>query len=349
MNSLRIGVVCLLVILYAEAFQWKVWETNGQKMIRTLNVVKQPPQFPYTYEVRASERTGRTWRGSLIKDAVDFIISVDKIPHYTVRHFDKDTDNVEKRAARHGLRKLVEYIKAPGATGAFNPDNDTIVQHYYLWNQTWTPLRVTPMSTAGASVTSICSNTVDNVVELCAFVADLSAPLMVNGSTMSVDNNAIHHTLKISNFPFRSANSRLALKVHYESVTKEKDVDKTKTSSDEDGADLSADGDSIKPVAAWKTTVDVKGNGCSATAAVVRDIFRDTESTRDVDVRGPTVDIETSLTIVQHITYFSYLTDCQPATIFWDPDLGINDNTSAAMSFIPSLLLITAILAYFLH
>jgi len=339
----------LLVTLSAEAFQWKVWETNGQKMIRTLNVVKQPPAFPYTYEVRATERTGRTWRGSKIKDAVDFIISVDKIPHYTVRHFDKDTDNVERRAARHGLRKLVEYVKAPNATGAFSPDTDTIIQNYYLWNQTWTPLRVNSLSTSvGATATSVCSNTIDDVVELCAFIADLSTPLMANGSSMSVDNNAIHHTLKITNFPFRNTNSRLALKVHYESVSKAKDVDHTQTDTDEDGTDLSADGDSIKPVATWKKTVDVKGTGCSATANVVRDIFRDTESTRDVDVRTPNADIETSIAITQHITYFSFETDCQPQTIFWDPDLGINDNTSSATSFLPSLFLIAAILAYFL-
>jgi hypothetical protein len=278
-----------------------------------------------------------------VRDAVDLLFSVNVLPHITVRHYVASTDVVEARAARHGIRKLIEYVENGAPNSGFDPDNDTMVSNYTLWNKVWSVLDVTTLTVNGASVVKVCSHTA--VVEVCTYFTNIGADLSVNGSAFHVDNNAVHHTLRIMNFPYTQTGTRLAVKVHYESRTIVQDMT-SGTSVGEAGTVLVGNsGDTIQPVAAWATSVTLSGGtSCPATAMVARDIYRDVESVKDID-NAPNLPSETTITLKEHFTYFSFLTTCQPAGIYWDPDIGVQDDSTASASSVSyiALLLIASI------
>jgi len=303
---------------------------------------------PHTYAILATQTDVRTnakgQKVGKVQDAIEFTFSTVGLPHYTLRHFAKSTDSVETRAARHGFRKLVEYVNVNSDPG-YQPENDTKIQSYYFWNNTWSPLTVSTTSTAGgATVTSVCTNTANSVVVLCAYLTDIAAALTVNGSVFELDNQAIHHTLTINNFPFINTNSQLALKVHFEAKTRV--VDWNDTQPNEQAEDLSDAGDDHHPVAAWNTYVNVTGAGCTPTATVEREAIRIVESINDTDnlpASATQYPDTISFSTIIRITYFSYLTNvgCTPTQIFWDPDLGlVDDSPATGYMVVPSFLLV---------
>jgi len=161
----------------------------------------------------------------------------------------------------------------------------------------------------------------------------------------------IHHSFEINNFPYRSATSRLALKVHFEAHTRVATWnDSTSLDTNEAAIDLSDAGDDHKPVVPWNNYVNVTGTGCAATAPVLRSVIWANESIFDVDhLSAAAQDLDGTFTIalIERIVYFSFLTDCsEPTTIFWDPDLGIQypsgTETSSAITVLPSLLFLIA-------
>jgi len=339
--------VCLLCCV-VEAFKWRGVNENGAEVVRILTVEQSPAQGElHTIEWRAVQRDVSPFRKG-IRDAIDFLFSTNFFPHYALRHFDRYTDTTELRAARHGLRKLVEYEENTAVNG-FDPDVDTIVQNYTLWDKVWSNMtRVDSMNNGinsnGAQLITICTHTEDGVVELCMYFTDIKAELSVNGSAFMIDNNAIHHTLTIRHFPWMSNTSRLAVKIHLDVREDVKNfTDQNSVNSTAEGAyDLGTDADDankITPVAAWSNTVNVTGPGCAQTADVVKQVVRDTEWSKDVDINFPNGDSDgILLTLTRKITYFSFITDCpKPREIYWDPELGISDQAdSTAIIIAPS-------------
>jgi hypothetical protein len=331
----------LLFILVSNSIVWKVYDPAGDTVYRVLRVVKSPALGdPNDFEVFAAQAVAKPNQKGAIEDAVDFLFSVSGYPHFTIRHFQHSTDVVETRAARHGLRKIVEYT--PSGTPGFSPDVDTIVSNYYLWNNTWTPLTLSTSVVNGANVYSLSTGTTDGVVKINVYLTDRASAVQTNvtGVHLNLDNNAIHHTLTIRNFPFKGVGTNLALKVGFESKTIIRDFssgDPTENATNLIGTD----GDTIQPIAAWANSVTVTGTNCASPAAVVKDIYRDVESVHDVDVSLPKLNVETSIALNAHITYFAFVTpNCQPQGIFWDPDLGIQDNSNVAVSSVPSFFLL---------
>ena len=162
-------VACLLLLAsVALAITWRSYDPAGTQVVRVIQVLKAPPTNPYTFEIFASERDLIGTRKQ--RDAIDFLFSVVGFPHFTVRHYVANTDASERRAARHGLRKIIEYTET-GVSG-FNPDNDTIVSTYKLWAQVWSALDVTITTPSnGTTIYQVCSHSADKVVEVCTYFA----------------------------------------------------------------------------------------------------------------------------------------------------------------------------------
>ena len=337
--------------------KWTGYDADGTAVVRTINVLQSPRNgFPHRFHVRAVER--EVGKNRKEKTAIEFIFATEPGPHFSLRHFTRDEDSAERTAARHALRKIVEYEENSGDSNGkdgFQPDIDARIQNYTLWDKTWSTIDRSDVSgEGGANVIQLCTHTTDNVVEICIFLSDIRSSIFVNGTKFGLDNNALHHTIKINNFPFQSNTSRLALKVHYEARSRVKDfkddaANADKVDTNEGAVDLGEDGDrSVIPVASWAATVDVTGSGCSTTANVVRDVIRETEYTRDVDNFPDISKLDSvSFAMVKRFTYFSFLTDCaQPDTIYWDPDFGVVDNEESSSSMIMApIFLIFAIIA----
>jgi len=348
MKTIILALVALACFLSAQGIQWIGYNAAGNEVRRVIRVLASPDQGnPHTYTILATQQdiatNAKGKNVSKVKDAIEFSFSTVGLPHLTLKHYASATDTVETRAGRHVLRKLLEYVNQDADPG-YQPEDDLNVQNYYFWNHTWTPLAVTTQTVGGATVTSICTNTENSVVIICAYLTDIAASLTVNGSAFALDNQAIHHTLTINNFPFRVNNSRLAAKAHFEAKTRV--VQYNSTGLDEAALDLSDAEDDHHPIAAWSTFINVTGAGCTPTAPVQREIIRTVESSNDVDVMPASAlqfPEQISFATIIRITYFSFLTNCQPTQIFWDPDFGLVDDsasTSSSVVVVPSSLLV---------
>lgn len=288
-----------------------------------------------------------------VEDAIQFVFTTNFMPRFGVRYFTRNGDSTEFIAARVGLRKLVEYVETGADNSGFDPETDTRVQDYYLWNQTWTDLSFQNQVNNGAQLKSVCTETVDGVVQICLFAADIINSLTVNGTSFTIDPNAISHTFVVKNFPFLQTDTKLALKHHLDSRTRAVDAvteDPTQLNAGEDAIDLGDSGSTFRPVFAWSTSVNVTGTGCSAVAPVVRSVVFEGEVQKDIDVVAPGTEDELDVTISlkRRIIYHSFITDCaKPEVIFWDPDFGVADTSSVA-AFVPCVALVLALLAFFL-
>jgi len=337
-------VLLLLAVWIAciSCLKWRGYDDDGTPVARTFKILKAGEGN--VVEWRAVQKDFANAKNDKLKkrsvDAIQFLFTTHSFPRYVIRHFQKDADSTETRAAAHGLRKLVEFEDTND--DGFDPENDTIVSTYYLWDKTWSKMKKEDSTVDGANVVTVCSHTTDNVVEVCIMFTDILAQLTMNGSKFTIDNNAIHHTLSVKNFPFKSNTSRLALKVHFhmkDRIRDFTDADAVDTNN-EAAVDLSSESDDsvkIRPVASWSKTVDA----CGGSAPVHRERFFEVESTKDKDINFPNdKDEEISVTFKERITYFSFMTDCARPDIFWDPDMGIVDNSddSLASFTVPSLL-----------
>jgi hypothetical protein len=366
---MRAVLLIAILVVAVSSVHWTGTDANGDEVIRTFRVLKSPAMgFPDTFTILAVQRelepqpSGKKHKTvSRIEDALEFTFSVVALPHYTIRYYKASTDQVETGAVRHGLRKLIEYVPGVNASAGFQPGQDNKTSEMYFWKGTgssWSNLQVQTSvdQSTGANQTSVCTSN-DVGVTICMYISDLTSQLTVNGSQFKLSPNSIHHTLTISKYPFLRNDTQLCLKTHFEARTRVLPLSNaTVLDSNEDALDLS-DGNSsgASPIAAWQTTVNVQGNGCSATAPVVRSDLFQTEVSGDVDANITNVlsklSGEISINLITRYVYFSYLTNCpQPSNIYWDPDVGYVDaQPSSAVSFnaIPSavIILIIALLA----
>jgi len=340
MAKLSFLFVIILFFALAHGLKWKIWQPAIQ-IPRKSVTLQTPSAASSIWEVRGVSTALNPGRGVL--DSVDFIFSIAPIPHFTVRHYDSAGNVQEQRAARLSLVKLLEF-----SGPFFDPDNTTIVSSYPFWNATWNTVNLTQQIVNNGNLWTASVSTVDGIVTVNAYYSDNATTLSLNGTTAFLDNNAIHFTLLIKGYAYAQAGTKLALKVLLESETTLQDISTSGTESDIVLVTNAAD--PIRPVAVWAETVQLSGNGCSATGTVQRDILRNAESPRDTDLGFFTLPTETTLTLnAPHLTYVTFETKtCQPASIFWDPDLGIQDNINGVEVSLPSLLLVIALCALFL-
>jgi len=329
------------------------WVTNGANGPVTRGITVLTNQIN-VFAVLAYEESGHG--NKFQADAIEFGFTTLVVPSMGVRHFMANGNAVESAAARFGFRKIVEYVKNSTSTSqGFDPTTDTIIQSYYLWNQTWSAFAFSRYtSAAGVDTASICTHTADGVATICAWVVASADTVTQNGTTVqfNVHPNAFSHTLTIKNFPFKSTQSQLALKSHLDVRVGVADLATTNpaaVTAGQAGLDLGDNMDPIgRPTLGWATTVDVTGNGCAATYPVVRTVVYDAEVAADVDVQypGTTPALDVTLVLVRKFVYHSFLTTCPtPTSIFWDPDFGvITSQFSGAIMIVPSILFLCALL-----
>jgi hypothetical protein len=58
-------LIFLTLFLFSAtlAIRWRGYNDDGEAVVRVLKVVRQPPLFPQTYELRGVERVGRGRKG----------------------------------------------------------------------------------------------------------------------------------------------------------------------------------------------------------------------------------------------------------------------------------------------
>jgi len=348
MNFSTIACVVLLIAvgLYEiEAFKWS--EKGG--VITTLNVVKKPPLFQHTFEVRATEKVIGKAEGSL----TDFVFSTLFLPRFVLRFFAKEANMAaDLFAARWGIRKIIEYQKGPNATGnAFEPGVDTIVSSVPLYGPlSWSNMLYTPPNgiSGEPQVHSICTDSGNSpTVTLCLYISDMTT----TANKTTLDPHSIKWSIDISGYSYTQTDSFLALKAGFDSISAIKDFANSSSSAgsvgnDEDALSLNQDDSTISTVAAWIKTVDITGSGCSATASVERSVVWNAQQAGDIDIKFPAEsqigDID-SWSITTRIVYFSFIPSpfCQPSDIFWDPEFGV---TSMSVNMLPSISLVMCLM-----
>jgi hypothetical protein len=290
-------------------------------------------------------------------DAIRFLFSTNWLPRHTIQFFHKDSDSSDALAVRWHLWKIVEYVDNSTAAG-FDPDSDSVVSDFKFFKASWTKLQSSKLTgDDGTDIHQICTSVVGNSpsVTLCLFLAAGST----NFHGIAHDPNAVKWSLTIANYPYVKTDSRLALKFSFASRMKIKDFDSQDDKdfgkgNDEDAVVAGDDGNgSNKGLASYVKSINVTGTNCAATGSVKRTIIREGEWSLDIDADLPDEpstedDTKISFDKIRRVGYFSFITDCQPTSIEWDPQFGVgqtDDGSSAGIAILPSLLL--AVIALF--
>jgi hypothetical protein len=288
-------------------------------------------------------------------DAIDFLFSTPVVPRFVLRYFSKDADSKEHILNRWALWKVFEYNETDGKPG-FDPAAEDILSHYRLFNRRFTTMSYHKETDADGNTLHYVCTSMDPVdkatvaypdVELCAHVAEKET----RANRTRIHPNSLKWSITISNYPYTAADSRLGLKVSFDSHDVVRDLSQT-DASDEDSQneaalDLTSDsGDaSSRGIAAWVTNVTVTPAGtCSPNADVVRSVIYEAQLDKDVDT-FPNDPDSISADVTIRVSYFSFATDCQPDSITWDPELGVatGDDESSAITLAASQLLLVVL------
>jgi len=346
---MKIFLLVLALALCVSGIRWTHTNKNGDVVTRTVNIVRGPPSNPNTFEVLATRNDKTTHT----KDALDFRFSTVGIPRFVLRYFMKDSDSKESLLHRWAVWKVFEYDETDGVPG-FDPATENITSSYSLFLRRFTQMNYNKYTDSdGAVIHSVCTdlNPIDQStpfpdVTFCAHAAEKEG----TANRTHINPNSLKWSISISNYPYQSASGRLGLKVSFDSRNIVKDLSATDASDENDESqaalDMSSDDDNshrFRGIAAWVTTVDVTGTGCAATSTVVRSVVLDQQISTDDE--NPPTDPDIDATIKIRVSYFSFPTNCvQPASIVWDPELGVSTDDSGAFSLKASFLFVIAMI-----
>jgi len=194
-----------------------------------------------------------------------------------------------------------------------------------LWDKEWSKIYKLERKEGDAVVIQVCSQTIDGIVRVCAWMTDKSASVLINDLDAFLDDGSLHFSLWIDNFPFVSTNSLLALKVHMDVESEIMSLQPTLLDVSQEGLDLSATGDKTMMFASWDRTVRATSDSCNGRSPVRRSEIKLFESPADEDnlslettrdsVAGP---------LVRRFAYFSFLTskNCPEPSLMWSGDIG---------------------------
>jgi len=329
-TSLFLLVVVSLFAVSLASLTWQGTNDNGQPIVRRLAVIKAPPAYPRTVEIRAAQK-------DLNSDdvyVVDSLFSSAWLPRFVLRYFHKSNDSTEGSMARWAIWKLIEYNETSATDNGFQPSEDHIVsQHFFGRN--WDPLVITRPSGDGPQVYSACSSYDPLVpgiypnVTLCVHTCDRDARVNVDGMPTRLNPNALKWSLLISNYPYQSSSSRLALKVSFDSKHVERNLGSDEVPDADEGKHEGLELDivgSVRTLAGWRRDVTLTGIGCPVNGTIVKSLVFQGQQTGDSDDIGTDQDqVNWGRTV--RIMYYSIIPSdssmCQPESIFWDPDFGV--------------------------
>jgi hypothetical protein len=358
MKYIAIVASLLFLVLLADAL---TFQANSQTDMykRKFTVVAGFHFFQLT-GIKVDDGTGHAPK---IVDAVRFTFATDWLPRHVLQFFHRSTDSIDAVAVRHHLWKVIEYEEKGTAGSGYSPDQDTRVSQFKFWNTSWSDMQYTKdIADDGTTVVhQICTGVNGPQprpdVTICLYLAEGA----VTFRGIHHDPNAVKWSLNIANYPYQKNDSLLALKFHYASRMAIVDFgasdNKTWGAGNNEAAVTAGDdGAGNKGLSSHVVTVNVTGTGCSPTGTVVRTVIREGEWTTDIDADLPQQNsTDPDFTIqfdgVKRVGYYSFITDCQPASVFWDPQLGVGQSgtSSAGSAVLPSLLFaLFALVALFL-
>jgi hypothetical protein len=351
---MKLLIAILLIALCAstiEGILWRRKDKDGNDIVRAIKVLKSPRNgFDHTFEVVA----GRKNTDTQDIDAIRFLFSTVWTPRHVINHFSRDEDSAELFSARWLLWKLVEYQNVDSAP-EYDPRTDNKVSDYHLWGRSWSTLAYTQTTIDGAEYHALCTELNDTQprpdVKICINIADRRV------LAKRADPNAIKFSLEIGNYPYQTANTRLALKVSFNSKNIVRDLAESgdgeaRTEIDksaESALEVATEDDGSRGIASWNRDIDVTGTGCSPTGSITRSVVFEGQVQREIDTL-PIGDPDLFVDRVHRIVYFSFITDCQPETILWDPEFGVAVEENGVSIAVPSffLLAIFVVLQLFL-
>jgi hypothetical protein len=345
MKFLLSVVVLALLVGSIECIRWRRTDKNGDEIVRLLKVLKSPlNNFDHVFEVIAGQKNTDT--GDV--DAIKFTWTTNWVPRHVIRHYMRDENSIELFVARWLLWKIVEYQETDNAAG-FDPRTDTKVSQYLLWLRNWTPLTYAKRTVEGSEYHSLCTSLNATQprpdVTICVSIADRR--IRVNRT----DPNAVKWSIAISNYPYRGNDTRLALKVNFDSKDIVKDLSESDggtgateiDSSNEAALEVAKEDSGARGIASWQTGITVTGNNCSPTGSITRSVIFEGDVQRDLDT-FPVGDTDgLSFSTTHRVVYFSFITDCQPESIDWDPEFGVAVDQNGVSGLLPSVLLLAAV------
>jgi len=345
--ALTVLVACLSMVF---AF------TEPDVVARDLTIVQSPPTSPHAFEVLAVRAS--LAGGAVDIDAVDFLFTTNWVPRMVLRYFQKDTDLASLFFGRWALWKIIEYQENTSSSfPGYEPGVDTYVSGYHLWLRGYSTMTYGKTVIGSVTVHKLCTwlqpfpndTQAHPEVQLCIHTAD--SDITVNNTDASP--NKLKFSLYIANYPYQASNSRLAVKSSFDSLAAIRQMnssDATYNSTAEDGIVLDSTTTSQhRALTSWTRTVSDTGTNCSGTGSVVRSVVYTGQDPHDVDLFPFSLDTDglvTSYTF--RIVYHSFITDCQPASVLWDPDFGISDEPttqSAGVSLLPAVSMLVLLLA----
>jgi hypothetical protein len=364
-----------------------------------IRIVDGPPIDNHAFEIRAS--LSNTHGGRVL----DFLFSTTPVPRFVLRVLNYDInqtansalgiDAAQYLAVRWGIWKVLEYNSSAGYENSpYDPDDGhhTIVSEHFLWDspndpvepRNWSNLHYgyTVVNTSAGpvdvhEVSSFLSNRKNGfILKLTAFFA--THAVMWGNAKTTIHPNEVKWGVDIFNYPYKSNNTRLAVKIGVDTKSAILDppppqtfVGKSPGTTDpsSDYLDLGHENYHV-----FAHQVEINGTGCNSTANLNRTVVKIRESVNDTDVSYPLKSFDPDdlqISNATRIVYFSVLPVpfCQPFLVSWDPSLlsdqplnvssmgsstgmmgsstgimGSSAGASGAMSIAPSFLLI-AILA----
>jgi len=165
------------------------------------------------------------------------------------------------------------------------------------------------------------------------------------------DPNAIKWSIAISNYPYVGNNTRLALKANFDSKDIVKDLSESDggtgateiDSSNEAALEVAKEDTGARGIASWSTGITVTGTGCSDAGTITRSVVFEGDVSQDRD-QLPVGDTDgLSFNTAHRIVYFSFITDCQPASVEWDPEFGVAIDQNGVSGLLPSVLLLAVV------
>jgi len=347
-----VAAVLLLALLSStNAIRFAQLDDLGNEIQRVLTIVQSPTNgFANVFEVVSQLQN----LGQVTQDngAIQFLFSTAWAPRQVLTYFTGDTNSADIFNARWVLWKLVEYQNVDNLL-EFDPTIDNVVSQFSLFSRSWSPLTLTQSVVDGAQYYTLCTQLNDTLprpdVKICASVS--TSRIL----SLRADPNAIQFTFHVANYQFQASNSKLALKTSFNSGSLVQDLISSigglggteLNNATESALEIAstAANSATRVLASWSKIIDVTGTGCSAIGSVVRSPLFVGQVLRELDVL-PLLDPDTLLDPVQKITYFSFLTNCQPTNITWDPEFGVattssSQATSGVSVVIPSFFLLT--------
>jgi len=305
-------------------------------------------QGPQTIDIIGQHYNDDTKTGTRVR----FTFSDSLFPAFRIRRLSKDTSNdISGFQFRAGLLDVIEYREGVNGTSTdgYEPGIDTLVRVVPLRGQAPNEVfgdTISNVTTTDASGDSVYTWTADGQspagdtfsIQLMLSTTEMEVTGKHNQSKMVVRPNGFEHSITISNWNFQGrTDTRLALRAVIESDT----AQRTHGGASADIPSAPGDtgygivigsptnpGENVGYIT-WDNNVTVTDSlGAETIVPIVRSVLKTTLNNltfTESDLQNG--EIDTDLQIIRQFIIFSILQD-NPQTIYWDPYVGLGDDTA---------------------